>query len=395
MLVPIDQIKVEDDHRPLWDVAPYVDSIRELGLLTPILVTPDLVLLNGRHRLEACLALGWTEIEVTTRSWEEEARRKLAKIDADLIGNPYTVIERGDKLQERKEWYERLHPEARHGGDRRSEAVRSSSNNYNSVPSFVESASSVTRESPASIYQDIQIARNLAPEVKARIARTPLADQKVGLLTLARQPAATQIEAVVRVLAGEARDLQSAVRLLTRETRMEAIVTAQPDLPTDAFHVLYADPPWRYDFSRDKADEIEEHYPTLDIDEICALNVPKADDSVLFLWGTSPKLHEALRVIDAWGFDYKTCAVWVKNWISTGYYFRQRHELLLVGTRGNLPVPAESDRPDSVIEAPKTKHSQKPPQVYGLIERMYPDLRRVELFAREKREGWSAWGNEV
>ena len=90
--------------------------------------------------------------------------------------------------------------------------------------------------------------------------------------------------------------------------------------------------------------------------------------------------------------------VWVKDRIGVGYYARQRHEWLLIGVKGSMPVATESARPDSVIEAPRGKHSKKPEKVYHLIDRMYPELAderyRIELYAREKREGWSCWGNE-
>jgi N6-adenosine-specific RNA methylase IME4 len=87
--------------------------------------------------------------------------------------------------------------------------------------------------------------------------------------------------------------------------------------------------------------------------------------------------------------------VWVKPSIGMGYYFRQRHELLLVGKRGALPTPDAEDRPDSVIEAASGTHSEKPEKVYELLERMYPLLDRVELFARQARPGWASWGNQV
>jgi N6-adenosine-specific RNA methylase IME4 len=163
------------------------------------------------------------------------------------------------------------------------------------------------------------------------------------------------------------------------------------------FPLIYADPPWKYDFSVDDADQIENHYPTMTLEEICDLPVAEAgtDDCVLLLWATSPKLEEAFAVINAWGFTYRTCAIWDKEWIGPGYYFRQRHELLLVATRGSLPVPLASNRPDSVFAERRTRHSKKPNLAYQLIERMYPELPKLELFAREARDGWSAWGNET
>ena len=100
-------------------------------------------------------------------------------------------------------------------------------------------------------------------------------------------------------------------------------------------------------------------------------------------------------VIEAWGFDYRTCAAWVKDKIGTGIYVRQRHEYLLLGKRGKPITPLPGTQPDSVIEAPRGKHSEKPVQGYELIERMYPGLPKIELFSRSARDGWASHGNEV
>lgn len=180
-----------------------------------------------------------------------------------------------------------------------------------------------------------------------------------------------------------------------REERIAKIIA--PLQTVGRFPLIYADPPWQYDFSVDDADQIENHYPTMTLEDICALPVGAVatGDCVLFLWATSPKLEEAIAVVTAWGFTYRTCAVWDKEWIGPGYYFRQRHELLLIGTRGSLPVPAQSDRPDSIFAERRTEHSRKPEIAYQLIERMYPELPKLELFARIARPGWSVWGNEA
>jgi len=169
-------------------------------------------------------------------------------------------------------------------------------------------------------------------------------------------------------------------------------------LPPGVFDVIYADPPWRYDFSETETRKIENQYSTMATEEIAALAVPDraARDSVLFLWATAPKLREALRVIEAWQFEYRTHAVWDKQIIGMGYWFRGQHELLLVATRGDFPPPPEASRVSSVLSEKRGKHSTKPNMIYDLIERMTPGAQaRVELFARSTRPGWSAWGNEV
>jgi len=132
------------------------------------------------------------------------------------------------------------------------------------------------------------------------------------------------------------------------------------------------------------------------LEEIKVLDIPSAENSVLFLWATAPKLKEALEVMEAWGFSYRTCAVWDKEKIGMGYWFRGQHELLLVGVKGNFSPPAEENRFPSVIREPRTEHSRKPEIVYNMLETMFPCARFLELFARATtvKIGQSG-GNEV
>ena len=166
-------------------------------------------------------------------------------------------------------------------------------------------------------------------------------------------------------------------------------------LPEGKYQIIYADPPWEYEFCSDPKDEIELKYPTMRLEDIKSLKLNTAEDCVLLLWATAPKLEEAVGVINSWGFKYRTCAVWDKEWIAMGYWFRNQHELLLVGIKGNPKVPEQSNRFSSVIREKRTKHSKKPDIVYEMIEKMFPNQNYLELFARNKRKGWNVWGNDV
>jgi N6-adenosine-specific RNA methylase IME4 len=167
------------------------------------------------------------------------------------------------------------------------------------------------------------------------------------------------------------------------------------------FVILYADPPWQYENPPMGGSNrsIENHYPTMTLEEICALPVGDVahDEAVLFMWATSPKLYECMKVLDAWAFTYRTDMVWIKDQIGMGYHVRGKHESLLIAKRGELPPPAVDARPESVIEAPRLEHSAKPPVLYDIIDRMYPDVRKIELFGRapEQRKLWTAWGNQA
>lgn len=174
-------------------------------------------------------------------------------------------------------------------------------------------------------------------------------------------------------------------------------------LPDRRYSILLADPPWRYEGAEAGNRQIENQYGTMTLERIKALGeegkIPAADDAVLFLWTTSPKLVEGVAVLKAWGFEYKTSMVWVKDKIGMGYYARQQHELILIGKRGEPPVPKPENRPSSVFHGQRLEHSAKPESVYELIESMYPEYERTddvtdfcEFFARSKRPGWQRWG---
>ena len=161
------------------------------------------------------------------------------------------------------------------------------------------------------------------------------------------------------------------------------------------YQIIYADPPWRYDFSPSKSRDIENHYPTMLLADIKALQVPSDDNCVLYLWVTAPKVEEGLEVMNSWGFKYRTCLSWDKKIIGMGRWFRNQHELLFVGLKGQIHTPLPAQRISSVYYEKRTKHSKKPDYIRNKIAEWYPDLSKVELFARQKTEGWDVWGNEV
>ncbi|MCI0408930.1 MAG: MT-A70 family methyltransferase [Acidobacteria bacterium] len=163
-----------------------------------------------------------------------------------------------------------------------------------------------------------------------------------------------------------------------------------------SFNVILADPPWRYSFSRSRSRRVENHYPTMTVDEIARFEFPRAASSVLYLWATAPKLPEALAVMSAWGYNYKSHAVWDKERMGMGYWFRGQHELLLVGTQGpDIHPPQARDRWSSVFRVRRGRHSEKPGVIYEMIEQAYPQHAKLELFARRPRPGWMVMGNEV
>lgn len=171
------------------------------------------------------------------------------------------------------------------------------------------------------------------------------------------------------------------------------------------FRVIYADPPWRYQrYGQRGHGAVARHYATMTPEEIGALPVLRlaADPCALFLWGTWPKMREALQVIGLWGFEFKTCAfVWEKTnadgtpFMGLGSYTRLDSEFVLLATRGEgMTKLRRSARVRQTVRAPVLAHSQKPGEVRARIEALFPGP-YVELFARHAPTGWSAWGDQV
>lgn len=194
------------------------------------------------------------------------------------------------------------------------------------------------------------------------------------------------------------RELAAKVKKVARAAKEADLGAKQLAAPEGLFGVIYADPPWQFEpYSRDSGMDraADNHYPCMSLEDLCALPVPAADDCVLFLWATSPMAPHALKLMAAWGFTYKSHCVWVKDRVGTGYWFRNCHELLLVGTRGDIPAPAFGEQYASTISAPVGRHSEKPAAFAEMIEDMYPTLPALEMFARSGRVGWTSWGYEA
>ena len=189
--------------------------------------------------------------------------------------------------------------------------------------------------------------------------------------------------------------LQAVGSEIVREDRVEKLHRRAEAFPDKRYGIILADPPWRYDIPPSDNRKIENQYPTMALEEIMALPVGTlaAPDAALFLWAAL--LEEGFEVLKAWGFKFRSHAVWVKPSVGMGKWFRQQHEMLLLGVRGNVPVPLAANRSPSVIFAPRGKYSEKPDATYEIIERGFPEFSKIELFARRSRNGWDRWGFEA
>jgi len=181
-----------------------------------------------------------------------------------------------------------------------------------------------------------------------------------------------------------AADVVNTSRIVTLDTLLQS---------GQCFGTIYADPPWKYGNQTTRS-ATDNHYVTMSVDEIAALPIATlaAEQSHLHLWTTNAFLFHAKEVIDAWGFTYKSCFVWVKPQMGIGNYWRVSHEFLLLGVRGNLTFDNHGQM--SWAELPRTEHSRKPEAMRQIVEKVSPSP-YLELFGRREIEGWTVWGNEV
>jgi N6-adenosine-specific RNA methylase IME4/ParB-like chromosome segregation protein Spo0J len=378
------------EFHPLADIFPMVEGqefadlvadIREHGLHEPIVVFEGMVL-DGRNRYRACGAAG---VEPTFTVYQGDdpvayvislnlKRRHLSESQRAMVAAKLATLRDGQ----------------------RADLVKG-------VP--IGRASALLKVSERSIARAREVmscgAAELVQAVEhGRVSVSAAADIATQPIQQQRELVATGEREILRA-AQQIRAKKAEIRRAERIERLALTCNQNSPFPRDRrYAVLYADPPWHFEvYNEDSGVEraAGNHYPTMSLEEMCALPVSHlaTDAAVLFLWTTAPHLQESFQVLAAWDFEYKTNIVWVKDKIGLGYFVRNQHELLLIATRGDMPSPSPANRPPSVISAPRREHSRKPDEAYALIEQMYPELSKIELFARQTRPGWQAWGNEV
>lgn len=357
MLIRIDDINIGERYRhDLGDVNSLAHSIADVGLLHPIVVTPDMRLVAGQRRIAAYQSLGLTEIEATVININSIVKGEFAENEQR---KDFTWSERVE-IAAAMEPVERLSAEERHG--ERTD-IKHPENFTGSYGNALDKVASFVGTSRPTLVKAREIYDSGDEDLIQEMDRTG------------------KIDGVYRKLQMQHREIPE-----------------PPAIPAGKYSVIYADPPWCYgDRLVEGYGAAEHHYPSMTIAELCALPIRDlvADNAVLFLWVTSPLLAECFQVIDAWGFTYKASFVWDKVKHNYGHYNSVRHEFLLICTRGSC-LPESDTLHDSVIEIERSNtHSEKPEYFRQLINSLYPNGKRIELFARSRVETWDVWGNEV
>ena len=382
---PVSTLKIDPEFealiRPLTkdEFAELEASILARGCRVPLDVWGD-ILVDGHHRLRVCNAHG---IAYQTKQIELEDRLDARIwIRKNQFGRRNTSpIERMDDVlllkadlqlqaQIRQKAGKRLPPNLA-GGDTRDQLAKEAGVSHGTLDAHEK-----VREQGSADLNEAYTRGEVSTAAAAALAELPEAEQAEA------------------VALGKEAMRQRAKKARRKAERAETIKSMP--WPDGQYRVIYADPPWSYSNSGFDSSAAQQ-YETMSTDAICALPVADlaTDQSVLFMWSTVPLLPDALRVIEAWDFEYKTCLAWDKERSNPGYYSKVRHEHLLVATRGTCH-PDTEELPDSILAVRRNgRHSQKPEAFRQLIDRLYPHGPRIELFARTAAEGWTAYGNEV
>lgn len=351
-----------------------VDDIRANGLQSPIILFEDKIL-DGRHRYKACVNLG---IDADVEEYEGDdplgfvishnlTRRHLDESQRAMIAGKIANMKLGSNQHTKV-------PSI--GGPKVSS--NDAAKKMNVGTRSVERAKKVLDKGSAELVQAVEDGK-VAVSVAAKIAELP-AEQQAKIVAEARPDQA------IKKVAREGKEQALAAKTIEQSTQTDKV-----------YGVIYIDPPWKFEtYSENGMDRsADNHYPTMSMQSLSQLPMPAANDCIMFMWATVPMMPEAIDLLTDWGFTYKSHIAWVKDRIGTGYWTRNKHELLLIATKGNVPAPAMGMQPPSVIELPVGRHSEKPEFFADMITSLYPTTPKVEIFARIGRPGWDSIGNEA
>jgi N6-adenosine-specific RNA methylase IME4 len=412
------------------------EDIRARGLLVPVVLyrdrNGDLSLLDGRNRLDAmeCAGIEFEIKEIPLLGWRVtgggvlnpagETVAMVEDIDQYAFVISANIHRRHLTSEQKRDLIAKLLRATPEKSNRQiAETVKASPTTVGTVRAEMEATGDVskldTRRDSRGRQQPASKAAKRAPhggdvkqicaEKAAPIAapekqvsavhelaaqRPPEAVEKITERTMGRAELLKQFDAVDKMATTMTCRCPSGFYALTSKQRDEVIELAGK---LGRFDVILVDFPWLYKTFSKKGmgRSAERHYDCMTIEEISAYPISAfaADDCVLLSWTTAPFLALAVDAMRSQGFTYKSGAAWDKEVAAMGFWFRGRHEHLLLGTRGSPPAPEPADRPPSVIIERRTTHSRKPDTAYQVIERMFPDRRKLELFARPPgRPGW-------
>lgn len=432
------------------------ESIDYNGMLQRPVVNESYEIVFGLHRVEAVRRhLGWENIEVEVRSYTE-LEAMLAEIDENYRRVDLLPSEIARHVMKREQIIEAMGLRRKRGRPRKeTNEVGPGSGKQENSAGFAETMDNTRGEGnenrpghPPDPLREVdsqevraatgiggegmvatgdladslgmsnrlyrtynQIAKNIPSPILRRLDATPIGRKHDQLLKFSRRPV---LESPSEVREGEKRgQLPQAVLVALLEERVgrsveevernyqrakTAELASSLHEPTGRYRTIVVDPPWAPEISGDSGGpngKIAPGYATLTLDKLKELDVAglaEPDDCHLYLWVTGRTLREGFELLDVWGFNYVQPLVWVKNRMGVGRYYRNRCEFVLFATRGTRVLATTNE--ENVIYDKRRGHSEKPDQFYDMVRRCSPGP-RIDVFARQAREGFDGWGDEA
>ena len=369
-------------------------DIKEYGQREPI-TTCDGMILDGRNRHKACVSLGIEPktVEYTGNPWTfvwslNGERRNLVKEQRYLIWKHCT--------ENSEQWISVRQAIQDEANRKRSEAAKERERTEEGTfqPQVRHSVAPMENEHKPVVGQSVlPVDKKQEP---GKTAKATASKTNAGAVARGDKLAEQRPDLATKVRMGEVKPAE-AHRQMKKDEYNQRVERAAKSIKQQSNllpNLILCDPPWRYNFAETESRKIENQYDTLSVKEISECLKDTEPNCILLLWATAPKIREAFELIDIWGFEYKSQAIWDKEMIGSGYWWRGQHEILIAATKGKVSPPIPEFRVSSVFKEKRTLHSKKPECVYKWIEKAFADKIKLEMFCREPRESWISWGNE-
>lgn len=369
------------------DYAALEADIIERGVLVPVEYDEAGNILDGHHRVQICESLGLVD-------WPRFVRKGLSEEEKRAHARALNLNRRHLTTAQKRDIIEAQLKETPSISSRAIAAQMGVSHNtVRSVRARLEDGGQIDHHGEVT-------GRDGVKQPRAKPMRTMFLPDKANvkeLKTVAKAIRTQELATSRQVRTGLINAIADKGRVVAGE------------MPRAAFPVGYADPPWQQEaYSDETGQDKGLMYPAMSLNEIMALcagdRSPFTPDAILFLWVTTNRLDDGIAVLKAWGFEYVTAITWDKVHIGMGRWVRDRTEHLLIGKRGKFPGLPEGSQPHSLHAEIKTEHSRKPVWFAEEIERLFPDMRKLELFQRRESLGegdirlngnWNFWGFEA
>ena len=389
MKLPLSEIIVgERTRKDMGDLKSLASSMRELGLLQPVVVTTGNHLIAGERRLRAAEMLGWDSIEATVaESLQDLVKCIKAETDENTCRKDFTpseAVRAGERIAEAlKPKQEQAKLEGRKKGGEIAGRGRPKEDGTEKVKRKLRSTNRAVNKTSSQVAEAVGMKPRTYEKAAAVVEAAEAEPEKYGKF-------AEHMDRTGKV--------DGPYKQMKNQQAAESIAAEPPVLEKGPFRVIVVDPPWSYDArGNDKSHRAANPYPSMRLDQIKALEIGSIAhaDCVLWLWTTNAHLREAFSLVDHWGFAYKTILTWGKDRFGTGDWLRGQTEHCLMAVKGKPTITLTNQT--TLITGKLREHSRKPDEFYTLVETLCPAPAngRYELFQREQRKGWTlGYGNE-